>query len=92
MFLKILICLIILSRDIWTRAYLNIVIHRCAQDIFRTLAVDMINPLIFETIHNSLNLFKTGRVFREANKQLKRTNELIAYRYLCIFYFFFSHK
>jgi hypothetical protein len=51
-----------------------------ADDIFRVLAVELINPLIFETIHYSLNLFKSGKIFREAGKQLKFIKELTAYK------------
>jgi len=51
-----------------------------SDDIFRILAVDLINPLVFESIHYSLNLFKGGKIFREASKQLKYINELQQYK------------
>jgi len=66
--------------DIWTKAYFEIVKKRTCDDTFRLLAVDLINPLIFETIHYSLSLFKSGRVFREASKQLKHIQDLEKYR------------
>src|SRR5690349_18381859 len=66
--------------DTWTLAYFNIVKQRSADDLFRLLAVDLINPLIFETIHYSLSLFKSGRVFREASKQIKHIQDLEKYR------------
>jgi len=65
---------------LWTRAYFNIVKQRTSDDVFRLLAVDLINPLIFETIHYSLSLFKSGRVFREATKQIKYIQDLEKYR------------
>jgi hypothetical protein len=54
--------------------------QRTADDIFRVLAVALINPLIFEAIHNSLNLFKSGKIWREATNQLKFIKELTEYR------------
>jgi len=67
-------------QDVWTKAYFNATKTRTADDMFRLLAVDLINPLIFETIHYSLNLFKSGRVHRESTKQLKVIAELEQHR------------
>jgi len=73
---------VVAYQDTWTLAYFNILKQRSADDLFRLLAVDLINPLIFETIHYSLSLFKSGRVFREASKQIKHIHDLEKYRNL----------
>lgn len=67
-------------QDVWTLAYFDILAKRISDDVFRILAVDLVNPLIFETIHYSLNLFKSGRVFKESAKQVKVIKELEHYR------------
>jgi len=71
---------IVAYHDIWTKSYFEVVKARSSDDIFRLIAVDLINPLIFETIHYSLNLFKSGRVQRESSKQLKVLAELEHHR------------
>nr|WGU15254.1 dynamin superfamily protein [Variosea sp.] len=66
--------------DLWTKSYFDVMKKRTSDDLFRVLAVELINPLIFETIHYSLNLFKSGKIFREAGRQLKFMKELTQYR------------
>jgi len=60
----------------FTSAYFKVLSDRLADDIFRLLAVDLINPLVLDAIQYSLNLFKSGKIFREAKSQLKYIHEI----------------
>lgn len=65
---------------IWTLGYLRSLRDRLGDDIYRVFAVNVIDTLIFETLHNSLKLFKSGRIFREAKRQLAEQQKLEAVR------------
>jgi len=62
--------------QLWAHGYNQIMRERMADDIYRIYAVNIINPLIFETLHNSLKLFKSGVIFREAKKQIAEQKKL----------------
>lgn len=62
--------------SVFTKAYIDAVSNRSSNDVFRMLAVSLLNPIIFESIHHSLNMFKSGKLFREARRQLKYIKEL----------------
>lgn len=62
--------------QLWAHGYNQIMRDRMADDIYRIYAVNVINPLIFETLHNSLKLFKSGVIFREAKKQIAEQKKL----------------
>lgn len=51
------------------QAYLRAVAARTGDDIFRILSVRMLEPLIFECIQYSLNLFRSEKIVKEADKQ-----------------------
>lgn len=51
------------------QAYLGVVGARTADDIFRILAVRMLDPLIFECLSFSLNMFRADKIVKEADKQ-----------------------
>ena len=51
------------------QAYMNVVGARTADDIFRILSVRMLEPLIFECISYSLNMFRADKIVKEADKQ-----------------------
>ena len=52
-----------------TQAYLGVVGARTSDDIFRILAVRMLDPLIFECLSFSLNMFRADKIVKEADKQ-----------------------
>ncbi|KNC51042.1 uncharacterized protein AMSG_12025 [Thecamonas trahens ATCC 50062] len=66
--------------QVFTSAYFGAVIDRSTSDVFRSLAVEMLNPLIIEAIHYSLNLFKGHKIRRESKRQLQYLNQLKKYR------------
>lgn len=67
------------GRD-WTEAYVDVVAARTADDIFRILSVRMLEPLIFECISYSLNMFRADKIVKEADKQTAYLQELERYR------------
>lgn len=66
--------------QVFTQAYMGAVVDRVSNDIFRSLAVELLNPMILEAIFFSLNMFKSGRLRRAAKKQLEYVQELKGYR------------
>ena len=61
----------------WTNAYLRLVSKRVSDDVFRILAVRMVEPLAFECIQYSLNLFSAkGSIGRESEQEMKKVEEL----------------
>ncbi len=44
----------------WTQAYLDLLTRRVADDVFRIIAVRLLQPLVFESIQFSLTLFSSG--------------------------------
>ena len=45
----------------WTQAYLDLLTRRVADDVFRIIAVRLLQPLVFESIQFSLTLFSGGK-------------------------------
>merc|ERR1712070_1171161 len=65
----------------WTKAYLRVVSKRVTDDVFRIVAVRLLQPLVFECIQFTINLFSQGgKVKLEAKKSKKQLNELIECR------------
>lgn len=65
----------------WTEAYRKVLALRMGDDIFRLMAVRLLEPLVFEAIQFSLNLFNNNStVVREAKMAGKETKELIELR------------
>ena len=57
----------------WTEAYLRLASKRVSDDIFRILSIRMLEPLVFECIQYSLNLFSAkGSIGRESDQELKK--------------------
>jgi hypothetical protein len=65
----------------WTEAYRHVLSLRLGDDIFRLMAVRLLEPLVFEAIQFSLNLFNNNTtVAREAKMATKETKELVELR------------
>ena len=45
----------------WTQSYLDLLTRRVADDVFRIIAVRLLQPLVFESIQFSLTLFSGGK-------------------------------
>ena len=67
-----------LFNESWTEAYLRLASKRVSDDVFRILAIRLLEPLVFECIQYSLNLFSAkGSIGRESEQEKKRTEELM---------------
>eukprot|EP00658_Telonema_sp_P-2_P084539 TRINITY_DN9408_c0_g1_i3.p2 TRINITY_DN9408_c0_g1~~TRINITY_DN9408_c0_g1_i3.p2 ORF type:complete len:134 (+),score=43.62 TRINITY_DN9408_c0_g1_i3:167-568(+) len=61
----------------WTEAYMRVLTKRVSDDMFRIMSVRLLEPLIFESIQFSLNLFNSNStVIREAKMATKDADEL----------------
>lgn len=61
----------------WTAAYSRVLTKRVSDDMFRIMSVRLLEPLIFECIQFSLNLFNSNStVIREAKLATKDADEL----------------
>eukprot|EP01096_Ripella_sp_DP13-Kostka_P010336 TRINITY_DN4049_c0_g1_i1.p1 TRINITY_DN4049_c0_g1~~TRINITY_DN4049_c0_g1_i1.p1 ORF type:complete len:858 (-),score=453.53 TRINITY_DN4049_c0_g1_i1:207-2690(-) len=66
--------------EAWTKAYIEVVVQRCSDDIFRYLAVESLNPLIFKCLHYCLHLFNNTKIAAEAKKEVQRIAKLERYK------------
>jgi GTPase SAR1 family protein len=67
-----------LFNESWTEAYLRLASKRVSDDVFRILSIRLLEPLVFECIQYSLNLFSAkGSIGRESEQEKKRTEELM---------------
>ncbi len=65
----------------WTQAYRKVAARRMADDLFRIMSVRLLEPLVFECIQFSLNLFNNNStVIREAKMATKESQELVQLR------------
>jgi len=64
----------------WTKAYGQMMADRATELVFGTIAVNLLDPLIFKAIQYSLNIFKGDRMAMEAQKQVKKLEELRTHR------------
>ena len=61
----------------WTEAYRTVMAKRVSDDVFRIMSVRLLEPLVFECIQFSLNLFNNNStVIREAKMASKESEEL----------------
>ena len=61
----------------WTEAYIRLLTKRISDDIFRIMTVRLLEPLVFESIQFTLNLFNSNStVIREAKLATKEADEL----------------
>lgn len=66
-----------LFNDGWTEAYLRLASKRVSDDVFRILSIRLLEPLVFECIQYSLNLFSAkGAIGHESEQEKKKTAEL----------------
>ena len=65
----------------WTEAYRTVMTKRVSDDVFRIMSVRLLEPLVFECIQFSLNLFNNNStVIREAKMASKESEELVKLR------------
>lgn len=67
--------------NIWNHAYVNdVLIPRIQTDVFRIIAVNLLDPLILDTIEQSLKFFQQkdfNRDQKEVNNKINRMNDYI---------------
>jgi len=66
--------------QVWTDAYLELFCERVTDNLFRTFGVNLLDPLIRQSIEYSLNTFRGEKISIEAQSQGKKLRELRHYR------------
>jgi len=64
----------------WTQAYANMLVNRVTDNLFKTIGVNLLDPLIEEAIRYSLQAFRGDRVAEEASRQSEQIKELRKHR------------
>lgn len=66
--------------DAWSEAYYDVMIRRVELDVFRMMAVNLLDPLIHHCLNLSLTFFQGLNVSTEEQLMMQRVNELRALR------------
>lgn len=64
----------------WTRSYANMLINRTSDNLFKTIGVNLLDPLIEEAIRYSLETFRGDHVAEEASRQARQITQLKEHR------------
>ena len=64
----------------WTQAYANMLTNRVTDNLFKTIGVNLLDPLIEEAIRYSLQTFRGDHVAEEASKQAEQIKTLRKHR------------